>query len=91
MRDRDDFTDHSFDDAVPSDEDIRRQALGYISDAWADAIADGVDTDAVAHAALFTALADLVTTYGEEAVAQLTEGLPDRVRRGDYTTGRTFQ
>ncbi len=85
-----DMNDADFDDQMPTDEEVRRAAFGFISDAWADAIAFGVDTDAVAHAALFTALADLVATYGEDAVAKLTEGLPERVRRGEYTTDRIF-
>jgi len=73
------------------DEDIRRAALSFISDAWAEAIACGVDADAVAHAAMFTALADLVAAYGEDAVAKLAEGLPDRIQRGDYTVHRVLQ
>ncbi|EFO34381.1 conserved hypothetical protein [Roseibium sp. TrichSKD4] len=73
------------------DEDIRRAALGFISDAWAEAVANGVDPDAVAHAAMFTALADLVSTYGEDAVAKLAEGLPERIARGDYTVNRVLQ
>ncbi|PTW62198.1 hypothetical protein C8N35_101235 [Breoghania corrubedonensis] len=72
-------------------EDERRLAMGYISDAWADAIADGVDADAVAHAALFTALIDLVAAYGETAVAELAEGLPRRILEGEYTVNRTLQ
>ncbi|NRG19724.1 hypothetical protein HPQ64_18695 [Rhizobiales bacterium] len=91
MRDLDLTDDAEFDDAPLTDEEVRQAAFGYISEAWADARADGVDTDAVAHAALFTALIDLVQTYGEDAVAKLAEGLPDRIRRGDYTTDRTLQ
>lgn len=85
-----DFTDFDHEDGYASDEDVRRAALSFISDAWADAIANGVDADAVAHAALFTALADLVAAYGEDAVAKLTDGLSERVRRGEYTTDRTM-
>ncbi|WP_186386906.1 MULTISPECIES: hypothetical protein [unclassified Stappia] len=84
MRDTDN-TDAEFDEATATDQDIRRMALGYIDHAFAEAVADGLDSAAVAHAALFTAFADLVMTFGEEAVAQLAEGLPERVRRGDYT------
>ncbi|MBD8877911.1 hypothetical protein DYI23_13650 [Roseibium polysiphoniae] len=87
----DDFTDAAMEAEFAEDEDIRRAALGFISDAWAEAIACGVDADAVAHAAMFTALADLVTTYGEDAVAKLAEGLPDRIQRGDYTVNRILQ
>ncbi|WP_306027166.1 MULTISPECIES: hypothetical protein [unclassified Stappia] len=78
-------TDLEFDEGPVTDQDIRRMALGYIDDAFAEAVADGIDSAAVAHAALFTAFADLVASFGEEAVAQLAEGLPERVRRGDYT------
>lgn len=87
----DDFNEAEMEVEFAEDEDIRRAALGFISDAWAEAIASGVDTDAVAHAAMFTALADLVSTYGEDAVAKLAEGLPDRILRGDYTVNRILQ
>ncbi len=87
----DEFIDVESDVTYAEDEDIRRAALGFIHEAWADAIACGVDTDAVAHAAMFTALADLVSTYGEDAVAKLAEGLPDRILRGDYTVDRVLQ
>lgn len=72
-------------------EDERRMAMSYISDAWADAIADGIDADAVAQAALFTALIDLVAAYGETAVAELAEALPQRIMQGEYTVNRTLQ
>lgn len=87
----DDYTDMAADTQYQEDDDIRRAALGFISDAWAEAIACGVDTDAVAHAAMFTALADLVSTYGEDAVAKLAEGLPERILRGDYSVNRVLQ
>nr|WP_319386145.1 hypothetical protein [uncultured Roseibium sp.] len=87
----DDYAEAAMDAEFAEDEDIRRAALGFISDAWAEAIANGVDADAVAHAAMFTALADLVAAYGEDAVAKLAEGLPDRILRGDYTVNRVLQ
>ncbi|NVK34767.1 MAG: hypothetical protein HWE23_09825 [Rhodobacteraceae bacterium] len=87
----DDYADAAMETEYAEDEDVRRAALTFISDAWAEAIANGVDADAVAHAAMFTALADLVATYGEDAVAKLAEGLPDRIQRGDYTVNRILQ
>ena len=89
MQDRDQ-TDVDTDDSIASDQDIRRMALSYIDDAFAEAIASGIDSAAVAHAALFTAFADLVATFGEEAVAEMAEDLPSRVRRGDYTLFKPF-
>lgn len=69
----------------------KKAALGFILDAWEEAICEGVDTDLLANAALFTALSDLVGTYGEEAVAEMTESLPRRVRYGEFTLKRVTQ
>ncbi|MBB3930620.1 hypothetical protein GGR25_001659 [Kaistia hirudinis] len=69
----------------------KRAALAYLTEAWDEAIAEGIEPDILAHAALFTALADLIDTYGEDAVADLTVSLPDRVRRGEFTLLRTVQ
>lgn len=77
------------------DEDALREqkhaALSYIMDAWEDALADGLEPDLIANAALFAALSDLVSTYGEDAVAQMTEGLGNRVRRAEFSLRRTIQ
>ena len=61
----------------------KRMALGYLQEAWAEARHDGIDGDCLAQACLFTALAEFVTTYGEEAAANFTDGLsgPDPQRR----------
>ena len=69
----------------------KRAALALLTEAWDEAIAAGIEPDILAHAALFTALADLIDTYGEDAVADLTVSLPDRVRRGEFTLLRTVQ
>lgn len=63
----------------------KQTALSYLSEAWAEARHDGVDGDCLAQASLFTALAELVSTYGEEAVSKFTEGLPTRVRNGEFS------
>jgi hypothetical protein len=67
--------------------DERRVAYGYVEDAFAEAQQDGLDSDAVAHAALFAALRTLVETYGEEATAVFAEALPGKVRCGAFTSG----
>lgn len=73
------------DDDVTTIAEKKRVALSHLSDAWDAALGDGVDPEIVAHAALFTALCDLVGTYGEDAVAELMETLPTRVRDGEFT------
>lgn len=68
-----------------SDHEQKRVALGYLQEAWAEARHDGVDGDCLAQACLFTALAEFVTTYGEEAAATFAQGLPERIRNGEFS------
>ncbi len=84
----------SFSDELPleasvSEErsDERRVAYGYVEDAFAEAQSDGLDSDALAHAALFAAFRTLVGTYGEEATAVFSEALPEKIRGGAFTAG----
>jgi len=63
----------------------KRAALGYLSEAWAEARLDGIDGDCLAQASLFTALAEFVGTYGEEAAANFAEGLAVRIRNGEFS------
>jgi hypothetical protein len=67
------------------DHEQKKAALGYLNEAWAEARHDGVDGDCLAQASLFAALAELVGTYGEEAVAKFVEGLSGRVRNGEFS------
>jgi len=71
-------------DLLP-DSEQKQAALSYLNEAWADARHDGVDGDCLAQASLFAALAELVGTYGEDAVAKFVEGLPVRVRNGEFS------
>ena len=65
--------------------DARRAALAYVSEAFAEAVLDGIDVDAFADAALCAAFRELVAIYGEEQVAAIADGLPDRIRRGEFS------
>src|SRR5262249_6319761 len=67
------------------DHEQKQAALSYLNEAWAEARHDGVDGDCLAQASMFAALAELVSTYGEDAVAKFTEGLPSRVRNGEFS------
>jgi len=69
----------------------KQVALSYLHEAWTEARLDGVDGDCLAQASLFTALSELVTTYGEEATAKFTEGFPARVRNGEFSIQRSRQ
>jgi hypothetical protein len=71
-------------DPLP-DHEQKQAALSYLNEAWAEARHDGVDGDCLAQASLFAAFAELVSTYGEDAVAKFVEGLAARVRNGEFT------
>ena len=71
-------------DPLP-DLEQKQTALSYLNEAWAEARHEGVDGDCLAQASLFTALAELVSTYGEDAVAKFVEGLPARVKNGEFS------
>ena len=71
--------------------DAKHVALRYILDAWEEAVYDGLDPDCIATAAIFAALSDMIASYGEEPVATMCARLPERVRTGEFTVGKTRQ
>ncbi len=74
-----------------SEQEQKRAALGYLQEAWAEARLEGIDGDCLAQACLFTALAEFVSTYGEEAAAAFAEGLSARIRNGEFSLDRSRQ
>jgi hypothetical protein len=68
-----------------SDREHKQAALGYLHEAWTEARLVGIDGDCLAQACLFAAFAEFVSTYGEEASAQLAEGLALRIRNGEFS------
>ena len=76
----------------PPEHEQKRATLGYLHEAWAEALPrDGIDGDCLAQACLFTAFAEFVTTYGEEAAARFAEGLAVRIRNGEFSLGMARQ
>jgi hypothetical protein len=63
----------------------KRLALTHLQDAWAEAFHQGVDADCLAQTSLFLALAELVSTYGEEATAKYSENLSAKIRNGEFS------
>jgi hypothetical protein len=68
-----------------ADHEQKRLALGYLQEAWVHARHDGIDGDCLAQTALFLALAELVSTYGEEATAHYAERLAGRIHNGEFS------
>ncbi len=69
----------------------RHAAMRYIIEAWEEAVYDGLHPDSVATAALFAALSEMVSAYGEETVAEMAENLPARIRKGEFTLTGALQ
>lgn len=67
------------------------KALDLILAAWDEGADTGVAPEQMAYAALFTALTDLVSIYGESAVVKLTRGLEHRIDMGEFTLKRSHQ
>ncbi len=65
--------------------DARRTALGYVSEAFAEALLDGIDVDLFAEAALCAAFRELVAVHGEEKAAAVAEQVAERVRQGEFS------
>ena len=68
-----------------------QDALLYVLEAWESGLAEGLERDHLANAAIFAALSDLVSAYGEQAVSLLADQLSDRIKEGEFTFNRTIQ
>lgn len=65
----------------------KQEAFVRFSAVWQDALGDGIESEVLAHVALFAALGDLVSTYGESAVAEFASRLPERIAAGEFSIG----
>ncbi len=61
------------------------------SEAWADGMMEGIETDILADAAIATALEELIRTDGEKSALLLVDNLRDRIIAGEFIPGRTLQ
>ncbi len=77
--------------ALAESDDHSFKALGLILAAWDEGTDLGVAPEQMAYAALFAALTDLVSLYGEDAVIDLARGLEKRLQQGEFTLGRVIQ
>jgi hypothetical protein len=68
-----------------ADHEQKRLALGYLQDAWVEAQHEGIEGDCLAQTALFLALVELISTYGEEPAARYAEKLSARIRNGEFS------
>ncbi|MCF8470167.1 MAG: hypothetical protein K9G30_05235 [Parvibaculum sp.] len=86
----DSLDEDGYDASSLPESEQRKLALQNILDAWDEALGEGVESEILATTAIFAALSDMVEVYGEEAVADMTDGLADRVRQGEFTLNRVM-
>ena len=72
-------------EALLRDREARNAALRHIIEAWDEALLSGVRPEQMASAMLYAAITEMVGAHGEEAVADMIAGLPERIRCGEYT------
>jgi hypothetical protein len=77
--------------AIAAQEEQKQAALRYILEAWEEALRDGIEPEMLANAALFSALSDLISIYGEDAVASMTANLSHRIENGEFTITKVLQ
>ena len=73
--------------AQSDDESVK--ALNCILEAWEEGTGSGIARELMAYAALYTALTDLVASYGEDSVVTLVHSLVARLQKGEFTLCRS--
>lgn len=68
-----------------NDDEQKSLALELLLDAWDEALARGCQPELIATSAVFAAITDMIDLYGEDPVAEMAEGLPQRIRRGEFS------
>ena len=66
-------------------------ALEYQNEAWADGMADGIEPEIIADAAIAHALRETIRLHGEGSAEALLDSLRDRMLAGEFSTNRTLQ
>lgn len=69
----------------------KRVALGYITDAWIEAVKDGIDPDHMAEALLEVAMRELVALRSEAEVVRALAAYAQRIENGEFSTYATRQ
>ena len=66
-------------------------ALEYQNEAWADGVADGIEPEIIADAALALAMRETVRMIGEEVAEAMLESLRERMLAGEFSPDRILQ
>ena len=66
-------------------------ALEYQNEAWADGMADGIEPEIIADAAIALAMRETVRVHGEDGAEALLEALKNRILAGEFSPERIIQ
>ena len=66
-------------------------ALEYQNEAWADGMADGIEPEIIADAAIGHAIRETIRIIGEHGAEALLESLRDRMLAGEFSPNRALQ
>ncbi len=66
-------------------------ALEYQNEAWADGMADGIEPEIIADAAIALAMRETVRVHGEDGAEALLEALKSRILAGEFSPERIIQ
>ncbi len=66
-------------------------ALEYQNEAWADGMADGIEPEIIADAALALAMRETIRIHGEEGAEAMLADLRERMLAGEFSPQRILQ
>jgi hypothetical protein len=66
-------------------------ALEYQNEAWADGMADGIEPEIIADAAIALALRETIRVQGEKGAEAMLESLRERMLAGEFSPERILQ
>ncbi|MCF3641550.1 hypothetical protein LXM94_16375 [Rhizobium sp. TRM95111] len=66
-------------------------ALEYQNEAWADGMADGIEPEIIADAAIALAMRETIRVLGEDGAEALLTSLRERMLAGEFSPERTLQ
>ncbi|CAN7564967.1 hypothetical protein [Metarhizobium album] len=66
-------------------------ALEYQNEAWADGMADGIEPEIIADAAIVLAMRETVRIHGEDGAEAMLDSLRERILAGEFSPKRCLQ
>ncbi|MBL0848882.1 MAG: hypothetical protein EU981_02100 [Candidatus Liberibacter ctenarytainae] len=66
-------------------------AIEYQNEAWAGGMADGIEPEIIANAAIIQAIRETVRIHGEEKVELLLNSLMNRMLAGEFSPEKIIQ